>query len=839
MHKRNGLALLVALMLMAMLLAAALALATLASVELGRSQAVLRVHRLRFSAENAARRGFAELQASLGPDAAHTFEDATGRLVGAGGNGQACLVGEADEEAIRVSWRVEDLALGYDVAAASVAASQASRWARSSAGRAKLPQALASSVDAGQAVALAVGGRAFFRTPAQPGTSWQVRGLLTDPVRGGWRRDLAAEEVLAAEVGRPIAEALRSPAFAQVAPKGYPLARLHGSRHALATLPVLTDFRLSLGIFNARSDGRHRLRFHGSMVFWNRLTVPVLAAAQGKLFLVEVLGSPEVTVTNLETASSFTTDLDECPQEDFGVIRQGARERGLWFWAEVADPSTYGMSARGLLPGEVYALVTPSPVAQPQGLARILTRQTWKMERGYHGPTWRRPDPTVFLPTDRIEIAFRFRGKVGLRLRPYAGEPQRDDLIGEYPASPVLSWDNITFPDFMIRTTGEDYSREDSAGYVIGERRACLRIRLKPRPAGELWSVAAAGRLTKPNWDFALPADLAQWEVAQPVLAALDVADHDMSPLMGPLWDLRVNRHAAEEAGAYASVRLLDLPGWPCLSADALRHLQPAEATDIGGRADRLFSSAPLAAPESGVVSHNPFLIAAPDAPLAASEPASRLRVVGPFNVNTREVAAWQAFLGGASGPWRPDAGGPFEPVSLAGPLFFTRPHGAVLAKGGAMTPVDVVDREAAALPETPLVGLSGQQAVRAIEKEKLGELARKLVELQPSHGWPYPSIEAFARSRLLERALAETGINQPYAAMPSELPVLLKAEDLLEAWAPVLTVRGDTFKVVGQAVGHGGACLCEMVVQREAEEHQAAHLGRKFRIISVRFRNP
>jgi hypothetical protein len=71
------------------------------------------------------------------------------------------------------------------------------------------------------------------------------------------------------------------------------------------------------------------------------------------------------------------------------------------------------------------------------------------------------------------------------------------------------------------------------------------------------------------------------------------------------------------------------------------------------------------------------------------------------------------------------------------------------------------------------------------------------------------------------------------------ELPIQLKAEDLLEAWSPVLTVRGDTFKVTGQAIGSGGNLVCEMVVQRVAEEHPIAHLGRRFRIISVRFRNP
>ena len=814
-------------------------LSTLALLEMRREESARRAADLRHAAQQAAMRGLAELQAGLGSDVVHTFESSPGRLACGGRRDRANLSGDADDGEIHLGWNITDLSMGYDVAAGAVAAGRASRWARTSAGRAKLPQALAANVTPAQAVALAAGGREFFESSPRPGTSWQVRGLLTDPVRGGWRQDLADGEVLAAEVGRPIAEVLRAPSFTMVPGKGYPLARVGTGSLSLETLPVLADFRLSLGFFNARSDGRHRLRFHGSAVFWNRLSVPVLAGPQGKLFLVEVFGSPEVTVTNLETQSTFTTDLDDCPQEDFGIVRQGRRERGLWFWAEITDPTTHGMAGRGLLPGEVYALVNPAPTSQPQGLARILTRMTWKMERGRHGPGWRRPEPTVFLPTDRIEVALRFRGKVAIRFRPYAGDPDRDAAIADYPAAPVIAVEGVSFPDFVIRTTGEDYSREDSAGYVIEERRACLRIRLRPREAGALWSAADAGRLSKPRWDLSLPADAAEWLVDHPVTAALDVADQDASPLAGPLWDQHPNRHEAAEAGAFASVRMRDLPGWPLLSVASLRHLETSGSAIRSEGLDRLFSGAPLNTPEPGVVSHNPFLAPTGVGPAVdGSLSAMNLHVVGPFNVNSRDSKAWEAFLLGASGTWRPDAGGPFEPQPLNGPLFFTRPHGATLAKGGASAPVDVSDVAATIMPEPDFGSLAGQQGVRLVDGDKLAGMARKIIELQPSHGWPYPSLEAFGRSRLLSRALDEAAVNRPYAGVAWELPIQLKAEDLLEAWAPVLTVRGDTFKVTGRAVGSGGSLVCEMIVQRVAEQHPATHLGRRFRIISVRFRN-
>ena len=838
MHKRNGLALLAALWLLACLVALACLLAVLVILELRQGEAVLARAQLRRAAENAALLGVAQLQSGLGPDIAATWENPPGVLTVKGSAGQAQMAGVWVDASISARWEARDLSLSHDVAARYMAATRASAWAKTPAGRAKLPHALAESVTASQSRALAAGGREFFGLPAEAGTSWQVRGLLTDNVHGGWRQDLSAEGPLVAAVGRPIADTLLDPLFSRTPTKGYPLARVDEGLRSLNTFPVLSDFRLSLGFFNSRSDGRHRLRFHGTVVLWNPLTVPVLAGPRGKIFLAEIVGSPEVTVTNLETSNAFVTDLDDCPQEDFGIIRQGMRERGLWFWVEVTDASTLGMDGRGLLPGAVSALVGPDPALQPQGLARILTKTTWKMDRTRHAPGWKRPEPTVFLPADRIEIVLRFRGKVGIRLHPYAGEPSRDDVIADYPAKPVITLENIAFPDLRVTTTGEDYSREDSSGYVIEERRACLRVRLRPRDAGELWSAAAAGELTRSRWDFDLPEDASQWVVEDPLTSALDVVDQDASPLVGPLWDLYPNRHEASEVGAFATIRLRDFPARPWLSIGMLRHLEPAGSKAWQKYLDTGFSSAPLGVPEAGVVSHHPFLIPV-DVPADGSKEGARsFQVVGPFNVNSRDPKAWEAFLRDATGGWRADAGGPFEPQELRGALFFTRASGAASPKWGSLTDVDMSDGAAATFLSPAFEALAGQQAVRKLEGSKLVKLAHKIVELQPKLNWPYPSLEAFAASGLLAQALEEADIDRPFTSFDPALPVRLRAEDLLEAWAPVLTARGDTFSVIGRAEGQGGSYVCEMIIQRVAEEHPVARLGRRLRIISVRFRN-
>ena len=830
---------LVTLMLVAALAVIAFSTASLVLLESRQQTAVRRGLALRLAAIEAAQRGVAALQAGLGPDAKHDYLGTSGGLVATGRYGQMNLTGESETGSIFSRWEVSDLSMRHDVSARTVASRRASAWAMGNIGQAKLPHALAATVTPDQVIAIGAGGPDFHEPRQGPGLSWQVRGLLVDPVRGGWKTDLAGEAGLIAELGQPLASTLRGASFASSPAKGVPLVRVGQASAMLDTLPVLADLRLSLGFFNSRSDGRHRLRFHGTVVFWNRLTVPVLAGPQGRMFLVEFVGSPEVTVTNLETQSAFVVDLDDCPQEDFGIIRQGLRERGLWFWAEVTDTATYGMSGRGLLPGEVYALVNPSPLTQPQGLARILTKTTWRMERAYHGPGWKRPEPTVFLPTDRIEIAVRFRGKVGIRLRPYAGDPERDVAISDYPAKPAIALENLSFPDFLIRTNGEDYSREDSSGYVIAERRACLRVRLRPRERSELWASASRGGLSRSVWDFSVPTAAAEWVIDHPVASALDVVDHDASPLAGPLWDLRANRHDAADAGAFASVRLKDVPWRPWLSVGTLRHLEAPDATDWMERLDRAFFSAPLEVPEAGVLSHNPYLApVVADAVIVPSKSAQGLFVLGPFNVNSRDASAWEGFLADESGAWKPDGGGPFDSQALGGRLFFTRPSGASLAKWGALTPVDLDDSALAAMSTDAFAGLAGQQSVRSVEISKMRGLARKIVELQPSHGWPYPSVEAFARSRIIEHALEATDIDAPCASASPELPIRLRAEDLLEAWAPVLTVRGDTFCVTGLAQGEGGSCVCEMVVQRFPEEHAVAFLGRRFRIISLRFRN-
>jgi hypothetical protein len=175
----------------------------------------------------------------------------------------------------------------------------------------------------------------------------------------------------------------------------------------------------------------------------------------------------------------------------------------------------------------------------------------------------------------------------------------------------------------------------------------------------------------------------------------------------------------------------------------------------------------------------------------------------------------------------------------LSGPLFFTRPAGAGQAKWAGAFSLDLGHETLQGLAPLSAEAAQGAQLVRRIDEGRLQAWSKKIVELQSDHGWPYASLRSFADSGLLARSLQEGGLNTGPADVAPGWPLRLEAADLLEAWAPLLTVRGDTFKVIGQAEGIEGVIACELLVQRVAEEHAFGSLGRRFRIISVRFRNP
>lgn len=836
---------------MASIVVATLVVAAALMVSGREAQLAVKRLTLRSAAIGAAECALGDLAAAAGGDVGFGYVGPDGVLVQAREAQRTAMRRQVVDEETGVRWgyEIQDLSQLWDERAAALASSRATAWAKSRLGRQALSVGPLSVPPVGAtALALELGEREFFHAsvgrPALAGTGWGGLGLLTDPVRGGWKRNLSDPATLAEVVGPELTKRLLAPdaAFAADPAKGLPPSVSAAGPYRLAHVPVLVDFRLSLGFFNSRADGRHRLRFHASGRWWNPSAAPVLADANHNLYLVEVDGAPEVEVRNLNTGSAFIVDLDDCPQENFGIFAQGLREQGLWLWAAVADGQTHGMARRGLLPGEVYGFVTPSASAQPQGLARILTKTTWRLDEAAHGPTWVRPSPEVFRPSDRIAINVRFRGPVTLRFRPAVGPAPADRAIGEYPSAPQLVLANVPFPDFAIETDGADYSRPDSSNYTLSERRACLRLSLRERTSAEWMAGVREGRLAKTSWDLAQPADAAEWDIANPLLSVLDLQDCPTSPAESVLWDRVVDQHAAGESGAFARLVVRDIPASPLVGVAGLAALVSEGNQEWQNSFDRAFVGAPGAV---AGFSENPRMVSAAPDPTAARvdlrspQAAAGWCVAGPFNVNSRDVDAWERLLSASPYAWSSDAGAPVASPPLTGSWFCTLPSGAQLAPYGVAQAVNLADVVWSGRSSAELRELAGQQAVRELTPAMTRRWAEAIVAEQPRQGWPYPSLEAFAASGLLAKALEVAEVNRALGADGSSGPAVLRPAHFLQTFGPLLTIRGDTFRIIARATSPNGDASVEVewVVQRLPEPQAIPALGRRYRVIRARIR--
>jgi hypothetical protein len=84
---------------------------------------------------------------------------------------------------------------------------------------------------------------------------------------------------------------------------------------------------------------------------------------------------------------------------------------------------------------------------------------------------------------------------------------------------------------------------------------------------------------------------------------------------------------------------------------------------------------------------------------------------------------------------------------------------------------------------------------------------------------------------------MAAAGVNDCLGLSGMDGPAALRPAHLLRAYGPMLTVRGDTFRILARATDPQGRRMAEVewVVQRVPELHALPSLGRRFRIIRAR----
>jgi hypothetical protein len=273
---------------------------------------------------------------------------------------------------------------------------------------------------------------------------------------------------------------------------------------------------------------------------------------------------------------------------------------------------------------------------------------------------------------------------------------------------------------------------------------------------------------------------------------------------------------------------------------------------------------------------------------------ASALAVQGPFNVNSDSVGAWKAMLSSLR-----DAelrGWNMVDMSTNGKTGFTRfglPIAGDADEPGANAGIDVA-------------GQVRWAGFRALDDDQINALAVKIVEQIRKRGSedkaPSLTLGEFVNRRLasagathalagmLQTAIDESGINEKFHSMDSKdlasvpvvnpaaltgmvnpdarkgksaegSPAILTQGDLLMALAPVITVRGDTFRIraYGESQAKDGKveakAWCEAIVQRtpeyldptdlpeikptELDSQANQRFGRRFVITSFRWLSP
>jgi hypothetical protein len=270
----------------------------------------------------------------------------------------------------------------------------------------------------------------------------------------------------------------------------------------------------------------------------------------------------------------------------------------------------------------------------------------------------------------------------------------------------------------------------------------------------------------------------------------------------------------------------------------------------------------------------------------AAAVIGSKLMIEGGFNVNSVSVPAWKAFLSSLKDASIPviDGGAP-EKLTKADGV----PSAALLTPAGAAIPENGLDD-----PSSPLQW----RGFRTLNEYQIDELAKALVGQIRKRG-PFLSLADFVNRRpgsakdlalsgALQAALDDksVSINRDYTtgtravplaatagqglAFPEAetgaaavgIPGYVKQADLLTPLGPLLSVRGDTFRIraYGEARSRDGSkvlarAYCEAVVQRipdymdsidEPDELPQKlrstlnqRFGRRFQWVSFRWLNP
>ena len=257
-------------------------------------------------------------------------------------------------------------------------------------------------------------------------------------------------------------------------------------------------------------------------------------------------------------------------------------------------------------------------------------------------------------------------------------------------------------------------------------------------------------------------------------------------------------------------------------------------------------------------------IVAALTAPDGYRKTAAHLLIDSPFNVNSTRVDVWEAILGSTFGSDVPQ----FEDgklITATGDDSATSRH---LPSNGPAYESN---------SDQLLQDLSKWNGHRRLTAPQIRRLAEEIVVEVRSRG-PFQSVAEFVNRRAeagphsqagalqtaIERAEINSAVLDPAAAIPGGTgntadgaPGVINQADLLTPIAPILTARGDTFRIraygeAGPTSGTKVRAWCEAVVQRIPEYLDAAdepwvaptkpvnlRFGRRYEMVSFRWLSP
>jgi len=632
--------------------------------------------------------------------------------------------------------------------------------------------------------------------------------------------------------------------------------------------PVLTEFRLSMGIFHTQSDSLHRVRYHIYQEWLNPYPYDMgFNYPRGWVVIVDNL--PRIRLTNVSSGQGFTADLDDF---DENLSSNTNNESKVNSWQEFDQLSnSSGTLEYGIDPGRVYRMSEQSATDQPRGLARTIEEGSsveWQYQSSLPPGGARAPNTIYGNDTIRIESIDGGDLSIDVRLIPifdhqnstsrWAPMIPTHTTPDQFASSNgyVLRLRNIPFDPIHFTLSGRDYSRRTSSSFSPGDYRIAFHFRLLDDTTS-LETLANLQAFRGADVDFSNAAIRNLYEISRDTrnAAASGVGFSDLDLF----WDSeeRENNPPANEEFVF---QLFDLPIMEPTSNQVFTMLnlgdrptpwigQP-DAGDFNRVFDRYCFSGNLADPKMdaevipwtdtvvpGGVFQNSRLLPLPDddgqfpaeSTITASNGTAHVLLNGAFNLHSNSVKAWTTLL--KNQVPNPDQG-PWDVINVSGdeiPNVISRmPNGAP----------GIEDQ----LTDRAFEGISDQreeryrQGIRALDHSAdedlwIESLAEEIIngirQWVNANGRPFRSIRELANEAIIEEAIEDVQISG--RGLNEDIPFLasgyLKQADILGMLDPLLTVRSDTFTIrtFGESVdprtrNSRAIAYAEAVVQRLPE---------------------